>query len=196
MDILYREANIEDCFKIAEGVDLASGGIVEFLFHDLLKNQTPTQVMADAFRDGVGPDSYKNAIIAEYQGNIIGVVYSYPAAFHGISDETRQFFPSDRLHHLAEFYHSRVENSLFLDSIYVDEKFRGQGVGSQLIALTKRKAKEQGYKQLSLMVMSDNVVARSTYERHGFYIVKHIELQPHRLIPNQGGIYLLVSDLE
>jgi len=195
MDIVYRSGKIEDCSKIAEGIDLASGGIVNFLFHDLLGNNTAVDVMADFLHDETGYDSYKNAIIAEYQGEVIGIVYSYPAKFHGITEETKEFIPSDRLMLLADFFNSRVENSLFLDSIYVDEKFRGSGVGSTLIELTKEKARENGYKQLSLMVMNENVIARRAYERNSFRIVKHIDVQEHGLIPNKGGIYLLVSDV-
>jgi len=196
MEVLYRNGKIADCSKIGEGIDKASGGILEFLFHDLVSNRTADQLMADILREESGNESYENAIIAEYQNEIIGIVYSYPAKFHEISEETRNFFPSDRLKFLADFYNSRVDHSLFLDSIYVDEKFRGQGIGSKLIALTKQKAKDQGYKQLSLMVMSDNQVARKAYERSNFRIVKHIDIKEHWLIPNKGGIYLLVSDVD
>ena len=196
MDILYRKGKLEDCAKIAEGIDRASGGIVEFLFHGLLGNFTAAQIMADYLRDETGYDSFDNAIIAEYQGEIIGIVYSYPAKFHEISAETRSYFPRERLEFLAEFFNSRVENSLFLDSIYVDEQFRGAGIGSKLIELTKEKAKEQGYKQLSLMVMSGNTTARRAYERNDFKVVKHIDVKEHELIPNKGGIYLLVSDVD
>ena len=196
MDILYRSGQLEDCSKIAEGIDRASGGIMNFLFAGLLEKYTVTEVMANSLRDETGYDSYKNAIVAEYQDDIIGIVYSYPAKFHEITAETRKFFPRDRLELLAEFFNSRVDNSLFLDSIYVDEKFRGQGIGNRLIALTKQKAQKNGFKQLSLMVMNDNMIARRAYERNSFTIVKHIDVKEHRLIPNKGGIYLLVSDVD
>lgn len=196
MDIIYREGNIEDCDKIAQGIELASGGIIEFLFHGLLKDYTPDQVMSNVLRDEKGYETYKNAIVAEYENEVIGIVYSYPAKYHGISEETRKFFPKERLEFLAEFFNSRVEDSLFLDSIYVDEKFRGLGVGSKLIQLTKEKAKKQGFSQLSLMVMNSNRVARRSYERNSFSIVKHVDVKEHPLIPNKGGIYLLVSDVD
>ncbi|WP_378954044.1 GNAT family N-acetyltransferase [Pelosinus sp. sgz500959] len=196
MNILYRKGKIEDCSKIAEGIDRASGGIVAFLFHDLFNDSSAADVMADFLRDGVGYESYENAIVAECEGEIVGIVYSYPSKHHGITDEAREFFPQDRLDFLGDFFNSRVENSLFLDSIYVDEKFRGQGVGSKLIALTKEKAKENGYQQLSLMVMNENITARRAYERNQFQIVKHIDVKEHPLIPNKGGIYLLVSDVD
>ncbi len=196
MDIIYREGKIEDCDKIAQGIELASGGIIEFLFHGLLKDYTPDQVMSNVLHDEKGYETYKNAIVAEYENEVIGIVYSYPAKYHGISEETRKFFPKERLEFLAEFFNSRVEDSLFLDSIYVDEKFRGLGVGSKLIQLTKEKAKKQGFSQLSLMVMNSNRVARRSYERNSFSIVKHVDVKEHPLIPNKGGIYLLVSDVD
>ena len=188
MDILYRVGKVEDSAKIGEGIDKASGGILEFLFHDLVDNQTPGQVMTELLRGQVGNESYEN--------EVIGIVYSYPSKFHEISEETRKFFPGDRLRFLADFYNSRVDDSLFLDSIYIDEKFRGHGIGKKLIELTKEKAKNMGYKQLSLMVMSDNYIARRAYERSNFTIVKHINVKEHWLIPNKGGIYLLVSDVD
>lgn len=196
MEILYRRGKIEDCAKIAEGIDRASGGIVEFLFHGLLTNSTAAETMADFLREGVGYESYENAIVAECQGVIVGIVYSYPSKYQGITEEARNFFPQEQLEFLADFFNSRVENSLFLDSIYVDEEFRGQGVGSKLIALTKEKAKESGYQQLSLMVMNENAAARRAYERNDFKIVKHVDVKEHPLIPNKGGIYLLVSNVE
>jgi len=196
MDILYRTGKIEDSFKIAEGIDLASGGIMNFLFEGLLGNYTVVEVMANSLRDETGYDSYKNAIVAEYQDEIIGIVYSYPAKFHEISEEDKNFFPSDRLELLGDFFNSRVENSLFLDSIYVDEKFRGRGIANRLIDLTKQKAQKNGHKQLSLMVMNTNFIARRAYERNSFKIVKHIDVQEHRLMANKGGIYLLVSDVD
>lgn len=196
MEILYRIGEEKDCSKIAEGIELASGGIMEFLFHGLLDKYTPSQVMANLLRKKTDNDSYENAIVAEHEGDVIGIVYSYPAKFHGISEETRSYFSSDKLTYLADFFNSRVENSWFLDSIFVNEKFRGEGVGSKLIELTKQKAKENGYHQLSLMVMADNSVARYTYERNKFTVVKHINIKEHELIPHKGGIYLLVSDLD
>lgn len=196
MDILYRKGKVEDCLKIAEGIDRASGGIVEFLFHGLLKDSTAAETMADFLQEGIGYETYENAIVAECQGNIVGIVYSYPAKYHGITEEAKNYFPKERLDFLSDFFNSRVEDSLFLDSIYVDEEFRGQGVGSKLIALTKEKAKELGYQKLSLMVMNENIRARRAYERNAFKIVKHVDVKEHPLIPNKGGIYLLVSNVE
>lgn len=195
MEILYRKGRLEDCDKIAEGIDRASGGIMNFLFHGLTGAFTPAEMMADFLRDGVGQESYENAIVAECQGEVIGIVYSYPAKYHGITEEAKTFFPKERLDFLADFYNSRVEDSLFLDSIYVNEEFRGQGVGSKLIALTKDKARENGYKKLSLMVMNENFTARRAYERSSFKLVKHVDVKEHPLMPNKGGIYLLVSEV-
>jgi len=196
MDILYRSGKLEDCSKIAEGINLASGGIVEFLFHGLLDNNTAVGAMTTFLATETGYDSYKNAIVAEYQGEIVGIVYSYPAKFHEISEDAKNFFPKDRLALLADFFNSRVENSLLLDSIYVDEKFRGRGIGNRLILLTKQKAQKNGHKQLSLMVMNENIIARRAYERNNFKIVKHIDVKEHPLIHNKGGIYLLVSNVD
>lgn len=70
MDILYRKGKVEDCLKIAEGIDRASGGIVEFLFHGLLKDSTAAETMADFLQGRYRLwETYENAIVAECQGD-------------------------------------------------------------------------------------------------------------------------------
>ncbi len=72
MEILYRTGKQEDSLSIAEGIDRASGGIVDFLFHDLVGQYTPAQVMAKSIEERQGTDSYENAIVAEYQDKFNG----------------------------------------------------------------------------------------------------------------------------
>jgi ribosomal protein S18 acetylase RimI-like enzyme len=78
----------------------------------------------------------------------------------------------------------------------VDERFRGKGIGTQLIALTKKKAKEEGFKALSLMVLADNTDAQRLYARCGFKTVAAVELKSHDLIPHEGGCLLLKCEIE
>lgn len=196
MKISYRNGRNEDCAILAKLVYLASEGVIEYLFHDLIPDVTPVQMVAHNLSTENSFYSYKNAIVAEYNQNPIGVSLSYPSSFHQITEEMRNFLPEDRLEHVKSFYASRVEDSLFLNALCVDERLRGNGIGTRLIALTKKKAEKSGFRTLSLMVLADNTAAQRLYARCGFETVEPVELKSHELIPHEGGCLLMKCEIE
>lgn len=195
MDIIYRSARKEECFELAKSINETAGGILDFLYHGLFPGRTTVELVAAFLADGDRYDSYTSITVAESENKIVGLVSSYPAKFHGIDPEMEDFFPKERLNALSDFFGSRIEDSYYLSAIYVDEQFRGQGIGSSLIAITKKKAKALGYRQLTLLVMADNEPALRVYAKNGFKKVKHVELKPNEFIPHKGGVYLLASDV-
>jgi len=196
MNITYRTGRAEDCLKLAEFIYIASDGVVEFLFRDLIPGRSPQQIVAHNIDKDTGHYTYKNTVVAEDGRNVVGVSFFYPSRYHVISKEMRQFFPEERLEHLKHVLSGRVENSLYLDTLCVDEKFRGDGIGAKLISMTKKKAAAQGYNALSLIALADNTNAHRLYYRCGFEIVSHVEMAPHELIPHEGGAYLMRCLLE
>lgn len=196
MDITYRDGRKEDCAALAEFVSIAAGGVIEFLYHDLIPGMTPLEIERKLLEKVESPRSYNNSIVAEKDGKLVAAALSIPSSHHRITEEMRAFFPEDRLAHLEHLLSSRVENSLLLDALCVAEDTRTQGVGSQLIALTKKKAVNAGFKLLSLIVFADNTNARRLYEQCGFEVVEKIELKPHALIPHEGGCFLMRCEIE
>lgn len=190
-DILFRKGRVEDCYRIAELDDMASGGAIDYLFHDLIPGLTPVQVVAKNFERDDYPYTYRSAIVAQHRDAVVGFALSYPAEFHAISKEMVRFFPRNRLAHFRDFYSTRVEESFYLDGLGVDPNYQRLGIGSRLIELTKKKARQEGYNALSLIVFADNTEAIELYERCGFQTVKPIELNPHERIPHQGGCLLM-----
>ena len=195
MDITYRTATKADCLRMAELINIASGGVVEFLFHDLMPELTPQQIIAHNLESDHGSHTYKNAIVAEAENQVVGMALSFPAHFHQITAEMRQYFSEDRLDHLSDFYAARVDDSLFLDALCVDQKRRRNGIGGKLISLTKKKAKQNGFKALSLIVFTDNIKALSVYHQHGFEVHAPVELNSHERIPHEGGCLLMKSNI-
>ena len=195
-DIQFREGRIEDCYRISELDDMASGGAIDYLFHDLIPNIAPVQVVAQNLEQDNYPYTYKSAIVAKHCNRVIGFSLSYPAEFHTISQEMRRYFPPERLAHFNDFFTTRVEGSFFLDGLGVDPDYQRNGIGSRLIDFTKEKAHSEGYTALSLIVFADNIEAIRLYERCGFQTVKRIELQPHERIPHQGGCFLMNCEME
>ncbi|OUT18803.1 GNAT family N-acetyltransferase [Campylobacter concisus] len=60
------------------------------------------------------------------------------------------------------------DDEFYIDSIAVDEKFRGQGLAKELILHSFAKAKELGHKKVSLIVDVNKPKVRKFYESLGF----------------------------
>lgn len=60
-----------------------------------------------------------------------------------------------------------------VENLYVDPEFRGDGIGSELLAAAEQRLKDQDVDTVALHVMTDNERAREFYQRLGY--------DPHRL---------------
>jgi GNAT superfamily N-acetyltransferase len=152
---------------------------------------TPVQVVAHNLENDNSPYSYRSAVVAEKENDVIGAALSFPSSYHKITDTMRNYFPADRIEHLRQFYASRIENSWFLDALCVIESHRRQGIGEKLISLTKEKAVENGCRALSLITFTDNDLAIPFYKRTGFEIVEKVELRGNEFIKHEGGCLLM-----
>lgn len=187
----YEPAQKIDCAVLAEFINMASDGVVEYMFHDLVPGATPIQIVAHSLEDDSRPHCYKSAIVARDGDEVVGMALSYPSEYHRISDEMRSFFPADRLAHLGDFFSARVENSWYLDTLGVFENHRRRGIGEKLISFTREKAVKNGYKSLSLIVFADNELALPVYKRIGFEVVRKVELGGNEYIHHEDGSLLL-----
>ena len=194
-EIKYRNGKIEDCAKIASGICLASGGIMDFLAQ-ALPNEAIEGWLAKGLAEDEPGNSFRHAVIAEVNGETAGVVYCYPSELFGLSEDFKKSLGAENAAHVESFFSSRVEESMFLDSIFVWPKWRRRGIAEQLIAQVMQRARAAGLKQVSLMVFADNTKARSVYERGGFSEVKEIDLKRHPLIAHDGGALLLAVNVE
>ena len=193
--INYRSAEKEDSSKLAELINIASDGVVEYLFHDLVPGMTHVQVVAHNLENDNYPHSYKSAIVASEETDVVGMALSYPSSYHIITDEMRSFFPDGRIEHLRDFYSSRVDASWFLDALCVIEGHRRRGIGEKLISLTKKKAIKNGFNVLSLIVFADNTLAIPLYERTGFKVAKKVELRRNKFINHEKGCFLMKCEI-
>jgi ribosomal protein S18 acetylase RimI-like enzyme len=195
MEIKYRAGEKQDCTKLAELINIASDGVVEYLFHDLVPGMTPVQVIAHNLENDNYPHSYKSAIAATDANDVIGMALSYPSSYHKITDEMKSFFPAERIEHFSSFYTSRIENSWFLDALCVIESHRRCRIGEKLISLTKKKAVDNGCNTLSLIVFADNVLAIPVYEHTGFEVAQKVELRGNEFIKHEDGCLLMKCEI-
>ncbi len=99
MKVIYREGKKEDSLRIAELDNIASDGAIDFLFHDLIPDMTPVQIVASNLEKGSYPYSFRSVIVAELDERIIGMSLSFPGKYHRITEEMKNFFPRDRINH-------------------------------------------------------------------------------------------------
>lgn len=58
--------------------------------------------------------------------------------------------------------------SLYLDALYIDEPFRGKGIGQRTLELLEQEALEQGIYSIKLFVFAHNARAARLYEKIGY----------------------------
>ncbi|MBD2204832.1 GNAT family N-acetyltransferase [Calothrix sp. FACHB-1219] len=56
----------------------------------------------------------------------------------------------------------------FIDEFYIQQKYRGQGIGKQGLQLAEQICREQGVQALHLEVESKNIHAQTVYKKAGF----------------------------
>ena len=192
MDITYRDAQKQDCPRIAEYIYYASDGILDFLFESVLGGMTVPQILTHGLENEDRYESYKSVTVAEYGPDIVGIVQAYPSVHHRIDDGMRSFFSAKKLELFREFYESRVEDSLQINAMFGDERFRRRGIGTRMIALAGERAKSLALDKLSLFVLADNLNAQKVYRANGFKTIKEIGLED-AAGPSRGRRVYLMS---
>lgn len=193
--VRFRPGEKPDCPKLGELVRLSSGGVVDYLYHDIRPGSSAAETVAHTLKQDVYPVTYRNAIVAELRGDIAGMALSFPSSFQGANPAAASLLPPDRLAHMHDFYSARVEDSWYIDALAVFGAFRGQGIGGMLVELSQERAVKQGYRAVSLIVFADNEPAFRLYRSLGFRVVRHVRLEGNEFIPHSGGCLLLAHPL-
>lgn len=117
--------------------------------------------------------SYENTICCRNeQGNIVGIITSYdggelPRLRQSFIEGAREAFGID---------HSSIPleteaGELYVDSLAVLPEYRGQGIATRLLELTKTKCSAMGLPMVGLLVDAGNPKAERLYGRCGFEVV-------------------------
>lgn len=125
------------------------------------------EILEKFFKSETNRLSYKNVYVYKRDDVIIAAMCAY---FGG---DAAQLDSEISQHLKALGKDGQVEKECFddefyIDSIAVDEKFRGQGLAKELIMHSFTKAKELGHKKVSLIVDVNKPKVRKFYESLGF----------------------------
>ena len=97
---------------------------------------------------------YKQAVeagtffVAEYEGCVAGILF---IAYHHIENQNQV-----------------MRDIIFVDSMAVDEKYRGKGIGHAFFDFLKDLRSQKGYDGIELQVNAKNKTAYKVYSDYGF----------------------------
>lgn len=185
MTVTFRAAERTDAREIARLFQISSEGASDYIWSQLA---APGQDLLDVgatryARDGVD-FSYQNCLIAEFHGEVVGMMHSYPMRHDPEAEPV-----TDPV--LAPYADMEIPDTLYISSLALHEDWRNQGLGKQFLVHALTRASQLGLNGLSLIDYAVNTGARRFYERHGFRIVDTCRIVPHPMIRVTGDAYLM-----
>ena len=90
-------------------------------------------------------------------------------------------------------YSLEAPGSWYICAMALFPEFRGQGLGTKLLAIARSQAQDRGFNELSLLVFEQNTGAVRLYERNGFKTVDRAAAVPHKFIQYTGNILLMTA---
>ncbi|HEY0833446.1 MAG TPA: GNAT family N-acetyltransferase [Azospirillum sp.] len=188
-ELHIRPAEADDALEVAALMVMAGGGIYDFLLEGMLAGATVEQMLAAGVAGTAGSFSYRQCIVAESGGAVVGLAHAYPALW--MRDVDRAGFPADRLEHIRTFDETQDWGSLFLSALAVDPAWRRRGVARRLLDAVYERARTIGFDRVTLHVWADNAPARRLYDAQGFTPAGHAAIPWHPRLPHEGGSHLL-----
>ena len=112
--------------------------------------------------------SYKNIWVYELENENIALIIAYNS-----NDIKKLDFPILEYLKTKNIFLDSFEKECFKDEFYIDtvsvlKDFQGNGIAKELFIFIEDKAKELGFKKISLLVDFENLKALALYEKLGF----------------------------
>lgn len=179
-----------DCLILAELINESADGAVEYLFSGLSSKCSPVESMAQLLAQEVYY-SYENAVVAEVEGNIIGMALSFPADGLRINTHMQAHYSTQKLQYIQCFVNNKITDSWHLDALCVHADYRNFGVGAKLLAAVKEKALDYKFANVGVFVFGSNKAGTRFYKRHGFVDRANIDTQAQEFLRDKKFLRLL-----
>ena len=176
--VTLRGANptFDEGLAFARYLDEAAEGFFRFML-----GRRSTEIVAKAFALPDHGLSHQYATFAEREGDIVGMVSGYTAEQHRRSSREPLKQAAGRWNlrmriilvmfaPLMRIIDSIADDDFYLQAVAVDNKFRGEGLGSILVDSLEKQARASGAARLALDVSAKNEGARRFYDRRGFAV--------------------------
>lgn len=128
-------------------------------------------VFAEAFKVAAFRYSYAHTIVAEEDGEVLGICVGYPAAAEEhIDDAFAPFLPQVGITDGRELFpdHESFPGEWYLDLLAVKETAQHRGIGTRLMETAFALQKQAGERYVGLCCDLDNPGALALYTRMGF----------------------------
>jgi ribosomal protein S18 acetylase RimI-like enzyme len=189
----FRTATKADAAALAVLVDIAGEGMPAYMWSTLA---APGQSLLEIGRERAareeGGFSYKNAVVAEIDGEIAAGLVGYrlddPYELGGLDDIPAIVHPLVRLE-------AKAPGSWYVNVLATFPEFRRKGIGARLLAIAEQKAGEQHARSLSVIVGSWNEPASRLYAGAGYAALAREKAILFPGCPHHGDWVLMVRSL-
>lgn len=189
---VFRPATVDDAPVLADRIREVSPDVVDSLLLGLLPGIGVESILTMVLRDTASHFSYKNCVLAELNGAMAGLLFAYPAEDQGIPALMEHMVSARRLDPLRELLTLCAPGSLYVNTLWVAEDVRGQGMADALMDYARFWAGEMDKTAVSLFAWRDNARAVAFYRRQGFRPVREITAQgPLTERHDKGDLYVL-----
>jgi len=194
--LIIRPAHKEDCAEIARLFLTSSDGLAAYIWSGFEKVASIEEASlietgaARYAREGVD-FSYRNCVIAELNGRIVGMLHGF---LMKASENPLEPEPDPVLRPYTEL---EDHGSFYVSGIAVHEPYRGRGIGAALMGAAHRQAAYLGCPRVSLICFDANRGARNFYSRLGFAELARRPIHPHPTLHyTQGDAILLTRPVD
>jgi ribosomal protein S18 acetylase RimI-like enzyme len=187
--VTLRQATRDDCARIARLYMVAGHGIAEYIWSRVdAPGLSLLEIGERRFaREGTA-FSYQNALVAEKDGSVIGLMLSFPME---PPSNGRRSAADDPV--LAPYAELEDYDSLYVSTLAVFHEHQGLGIGTRLLHEASRRARATGLDRLSLICLEKNTKALRLYRRLGFHELARRPIVPHPFFHYREGDALLLA---
>lgn len=129
------------------------------------------QSMCELSKLNDNPHAYRVTYIAELDGEIAGTMILYSGKEAPRLDRNLSAWLEEKGAEITHIDAESLPDELYINTISVNPKFRGNGIGTQLLHYAETVAKQQGIGKIALNVETGKEKAIRLYERVGYEIV-------------------------
>ncbi len=188
-DYALRPARHEDGEDLARLIDIAGEGIPSWLWAQSAEgDRTPLDVGTARARREQGGFSYKNAIVAEREGHVLGMVLSYPIT--SAEESASVDLPAPIVPFVT--LEAKSVGTWYVNALAVRAGSRACGIGTTLMANAEKQALDAGFTEVSIQVYAQNTGAVRLYRRLGYKVVESAPVLSHPCQPYYTGDVLLL----
>lgn len=174
---------------------MAGEGLFEHLFEGAYPGLTAVDALGLAVGDEDSPYHFENAYLVEQNGRPTGCLIAFPSEQIGLPEIAYSVIPRERLDPVLPLFNAHLPNSLYINTLAVDESARGKGVGGLLLDFAGELARGANCESLTLHAWGDNANALNLYTSKGFECVEQIKIPSSQMLQHSEPMLLLKCSL-